>query len=293
MNRILCALLLLALPVAGLASPAVISSAAADAAPVGADQAGSTAPGFAKPMPFVVAHRGAGSLAPENTLAAIRKGIELGVDFVEVDVRTTKDGELVLMHDDTVDRTTNGSGAVSDLAAEQIAALDAGAKFSPEYAGERVPTFAQALDLCRGKVGIYIDPKDVTVWRVIEMLRERGMVGQAVLYCEVMQALESKGLEPKLAIMPGPGEWLLVPGLAEVVAQGLKADYLDTHVIAWSAESVEGAHRGGAKVCVDVMGPTDNEEGWRGAVAIGVDGMQTDRPDLLLRFLGRERKESR
>jgi len=237
--------------------------------------------------PFVVAHRGAGMLAPENTLAAIRKGVELGVDFVEIDVRTTADGELVLMHDSSVSRTTNGAGAVRMLTAVQIAALDAGAKFGAEYAGERVPTFAQALDLCRGRVRVYVDPKDVELTRVIAMLRERDMVADAVIYCDVLQAIEVKQLEPKLAIMPGPDQWLLVGGVAEDVARSLKAEYLDSHLIAWTKDAVEGAHRSGAKVCVDIMGPTDNEEGWRRAMDLSVDGIQTDRPDELLRFLGR------
>lgn len=242
------------------------------------------------PRPFVVAHRGAGGLAPENTLAAIRTGIELGVDFVEIDVRTTADGELVLMHDSSVSRTTNGAGAVRMLTAAQIAALDAGSKFGHEYAGEHVPTFAQALDLCRGKVRVYIDPKDVELTRVIAMLREREMVGDAVTYCDVLQAVEVKQLEPKLAIMPGPDQWLLVGGVAEDVARSLKAEYLDSHLIAWTKDAVEGAHRGGAKVCVDIMGPTDNEEGWRRAIDLGADGIQTDRPDAVLRFLGRSTK---
>jgi glycerophosphoryl diester phosphodiesterase len=239
------------------------------------------------PKPFVVAHRGAGVLAPENTLAAIRKGIELGVSFVEVDVRTTADGELVLMHDSSVSRTTDGTGEVRMQTAAQIAALDAGSKFGPQYAGEPVPTFAQTLDLCRGKVGIYIDPKDVRLSRVVAMLRERDMVAGAVVYCDVLQAMEVKRLEPKLAIMPGPEQWLLVHGVAEDVARSLKAEYIDSHVIAWTKDAVEGAHRGGAKVCVDIMGPTDNSEGWQRAIDLGVDGMQTDRPDELLRFLGR------
>jgi len=252
--------------------------------------AGATSPARARelPKPFVVAHRGAGDLAPENTLAAIRTGIELGVDVVEVDVRTTADRELVLMHDDTVDRTTDGSGAVSQFTAAQIAALDAGSKFSAQYAGERVPTLAAALDLCRGKIGIYLDIKQASLERVIALLRERDMVGDAIAYIyRPIQAVERKRLEPRLAIMPGPGEWLAVQGLPEVVARSLEAEYLDSHVLYWSKQAVESAHRGGARVCVDIMGPTDNEQGWRSAMDLGVDGMQTDRPEALLAFLGR------
>src|SRR5579863_6165855 len=89
----------------------------------------------------VIGHRGGRALAPENTLAAFRNAIKLGADYVEVDVRATRDGKLVIMHDSTVDRTTDGKGAVRDLDFATIRALDAGSKFSAQYAGEKVPTF--------------------------------------------------------------------------------------------------------------------------------------------------------
>jgi len=254
--------------------------------------AGSSAPAKQLLQPFVVAHRGAGKLAPENTLAAIRKAIELGVDFVELDVRTTADGELVLMHDRTVDRTTDGSGAVSELTAADIATLDAGSKFAADYAGARVPTLAAALDLCRGKVGVYLDIKDASLARVIEMLRERVIVEQALAYCGPEDAMEIKRVEPRLAIMPGPGSWLRVKGVAEAVARSLRAEYLDSHLLDWTADAVREAHRAGAQVCVDIMGATDNEEGMRRAVDLGADGIQTDRPDILLRLLGRAARKA-
>src|SRR2546423_13072452 len=90
---------------------------------------------------IVIAHRGANKFAPENTLAAFRKAIELGCDYVELDVRRTRDGALILMHDRTVDRTTNGTGQVSELTLSQIRSLDAGSKAGAQWKGERVPTF--------------------------------------------------------------------------------------------------------------------------------------------------------
>src|SRR4051812_30983838 len=99
-------------------------------------------PGLKHPI-AVIGHRGGRALAPENTLAAFRNAIRLGADYVEVDIRETSDGELVLMHDRTVDRTTNGKGAVKDLDFATIRALDAGSKFAPQYAGEKVPTLEE------------------------------------------------------------------------------------------------------------------------------------------------------
>lgn len=99
-------------------------------------------------MPLVFAHRGASNTAPENTLAAIRLAATLGADGVEIDVRLTKDGVPVLMHDSSVDRTTNGTGNVRDLTLKQIRTLDAGQKKSPHFKGEQVPTLKDALKLC-------------------------------------------------------------------------------------------------------------------------------------------------
>src|SRR5699024_7283151 len=98
-----------------------------------------------------VAHRGASGHAPENTMAAFQKGFEMKADYIEIDVQMTKDGELIVIHDTTVDRTTNGTGNVGDLTFEEIKQLDAGSWFSDEYAGEKIPTFEEILDEFRGK----------------------------------------------------------------------------------------------------------------------------------------------
>ena len=93
----------------------------------------------------MIAHRGASAYAPENTLAAVNLAVELGSDAVEIDARMTKDGIVVAMHDDTIDRTTNGTGLLNRLTYEEIQALDAGSFFSLSFAGERVPTLRRIL----------------------------------------------------------------------------------------------------------------------------------------------------
>ncbi|TAH34400.1 MAG: glycerophosphodiester phosphodiesterase [Planctomycetota bacterium] len=98
-------------------------------------------------LPRVVGHRGAARRAPENTLAGLRKARELGCTWVEFDVKLTADRQLILMHDDTLDRTTNGRGPVAQTALAEIRELDAGAWFDPSFLGERVPTFEQAVSL--------------------------------------------------------------------------------------------------------------------------------------------------
>lgn len=115
------------------------------------------------PWPYarVLAHRGAGTLAPENTLAALRVGRERGYRAVEFDAVLAADQVPVLLHDETLERTTNGHGCVADLTAKQLAQLDAGSWFAPEFAREPVPTFADAVALCRAQdtwINIEIKP---------------------------------------------------------------------------------------------------------------------------------------
>ena len=98
-------------------------------------------------LPRVVGHRGAAASAPENTLAGLRRAHQLGVGWVEFDVKLTGDGVPILMHDAVLERTTDGRGAVADTAYADIRQLDAGAWFGPEFAGERVPSFDEAIDL--------------------------------------------------------------------------------------------------------------------------------------------------
>lgn len=111
------------------------------------------------PEVIVAAHRGASSEAPENTLAAIDLAISYGVEAVEFDVRLTSDDELVVIHDGRLGRTTPGSALISSLPASEIAVLDAGSWFG-EFAGERVPSLRDALDMLRGRAVPIIDVKD-------------------------------------------------------------------------------------------------------------------------------------
>ena len=114
----------------------------------------------ARQVKQIVAHRGSSADRPENTLASTRRAIEVGATAVEVDVRTTKDGVLVLSHDATLDHATNGSGKINDKTLAEIQKLDAGSKFDPKFAGERVPTLEQVLTLCRGKIDVLLDLKE-------------------------------------------------------------------------------------------------------------------------------------
>jgi glycerophosphoryl diester phosphodiesterase len=131
-----------------------------------------------------VAHRGYSAIAPENTLPALAAAGPAGATFVEFDVRTTADGVPVVIHDRTVDRTTNGTGAVWELTADEVRALDAGAWFSRAYAGVRVPLLADALEVLAG-VRLLLEikppatPEQVKV--ILAMVADRGLLGRTVV----------------------------------------------------------------------------------------------------------------
>ena len=233
----------------------------------------------------VIGHRAGRGIMPENTLSAIRNAIRLGVDYVELDIRATKDGQLVIMHDAQVDRTTNGSGAVRDLDLATIRALDAGSKFSAQYAGEKVPTFEEVLSLCKGKVNIYVDHKEAPTAQVLEAIKRHGMEKHVVIYNGPEDLKEWKRLAPQLPVMPSVPKAYRRPGGIADFEKELAAEVLDGNLAEWTKELVDQAHAVGVKVYVDNLGPNDNPDGFRKAIEMGVDGIQTDYPDQLLTFL--------
>jgi len=127
--------------------------------------------------PYVLAHRGASAYAPENTEAAFDRAIALQADGIETDVRASKDGLLVLVHDDRVDRTTDGEGRVEELTFDQLRRLDAGAPFNPRFAGERIPTVEAFLDRYGGRLPICLEVKQAGVEaQLVELVRQRGLL---------------------------------------------------------------------------------------------------------------------
>ena len=134
----------------------------------------------------VIAHRGFSGIAPENTLAAVRAAIEVGADMVEIDVTLSADGHIVVLHDETLDRTTNGSGEVSRLNLAELKQLDAGAWFDPNFAGEHIPTLDELLAEVEGRILLNVEIKSEAVGRgvvtkVASLIRERGMIDQVVV----------------------------------------------------------------------------------------------------------------
>ena len=129
----------------------------------------------------LIAHRGALQFAPENTLAAFDKALEIGFDIIEFDVRSTRDGVPVVFHDKTVDRTTDGTGNLSDYTWEELQQLDAGSWFAPEFAGTRVPSLEAALAHLQGRTCVMWDVKGRPTAAMVALFKKYGFVGDCVL----------------------------------------------------------------------------------------------------------------
>lgn len=218
---------------------------------------------------YVVAHRGVHEGIPENTLAAYRKAIELGADFVEIDLRETRDGRFVSIHNHTVDDyTKDATGAVKDFTLEELRALDIGSRVGPEWAEERIPVFEDILELCRGEIGIYLDMKQGDVKKAAALVREYDMAGDVLWYVGGPQLRELRACCPECLAMPDPGPERNLGRILEDGSPGLVASVWK-HI---SESFVRTCHEAGAKVIVDEGGP----ESWETLLGWGVNVIQTD-----------------
>lgn len=234
----------------------------------------------------VISHRGEHLHHPENTLPAYQAAIDAGADFFEVDVRTTSDGQFVLMHDSDVHRTTNGSGKVRELTFQQIRALDAGAKFAPEFQGVKVPTLDEALSLAEGKAGIYLDVKDADPEQLVNTVVQHHMEHHVLVYGnpELLAAVER--LRPDMKVMPEAD--------SEVSCKML-LEHLHPKVLAFEESDfrpsvIQLAKEAHADVYVDRLWKQDQPEDWGAAIAQGATGIQTDHPAELVQFLQQKSK---
>lgn len=136
----------------------------------------------------LIAHRGWSGIAPENTMAAINKAIENDdIIGIEIDVHLTKDDVPVVMHDEQIDRTTNGAGYITDFTLEELRQFDAGSWFSDDFIGEKVPTLSEVMDACKGKKKLFIELKqsanhyELLEAKVAQLIREKNMYDKVII----------------------------------------------------------------------------------------------------------------
>jgi glycerophosphoryl diester phosphodiesterase len=155
----------------------------------------------------ITGHRGAGALAPENTLSAIKEGLKYNVDRIEVDVHQTKDGKVVIIHDKTIDRTTNGSGAIKDYTYDELMKFDAGSWFSEKYKGEKIPLLEEAVELIDGRAVFVIEMKEGDeiypgiVENVVNLIRKHDATDWCVVHSFRTKILEQiHEMEPRIEL---------------------------------------------------------------------------------------------
>ena len=240
---------------------------------------------------LTIAHRGASAYSPENTLTAIRQAVELGADLVEVDVQRTRDGALVLAHDTELRRTTDADWVlprrapwrVADLTLDELRRLDAGSWFSPAYAGERVPTLADALDvLALSDTGLLLEVKRPALYPgitadVAAALRSHP-VGRVVVQSFDHGAMhELAGLAPSVPVgLLGHPPVRRLPALAEWASQ-----VNPRHRRATPAY-VAAVHAVGLDCLVWTV---DQQPDIRRVLDLGVDGVISNRPDVVRQAL--------
>ncbi len=244
--------------------------------------------------PHVIAHRGFSGVAPENTLAAFRRAIAVGADMFELDVLLSKDGHVVVIHDETVDRTTDGTGKVSDLTLDELTALDAGSWFAPEFEDERIPTLAHALRLAKDQILVNIEIKTEAVTdelrggiveKTLEVVNALTMKDSVVISSFDPRALaQMRALDSDIRTATlysermhgtaGPGEAMKAVG-----SNGFNSSHSQVE-----ASMVEECHRLGRPIAVYTV---NEEADMHRVIELGVDAIFTDRPDRLIELLSK------
>ncbi|WP_063828435.1 glycerophosphodiester phosphodiesterase family protein [Runella zeae] len=231
----------------------------------------------------VIAHRGNHQHVPENTLASYEDAIKAGTDYVEIDLRTSKDGVLMIHHDATVDRMTDGKGLVKDLTWAELSALNIKKNQPSDAHSYRIPTFKEVLKLCKGRIHIYLDFKEADVAQTWQEIQAEGMEKQVVVYInKIPQYKQWRSIAPQIPLMTSLTEAINTPEKLGFFLGQAKLEVLDNIS---DQGMLEVAHRNGIAVWLDVQNPSEGPEMWQSALQKGVDGVQTDHPEDLVKYL--------
>lgn len=246
----------------------------------------------------VIAHRGFSAVAPENTMAAFQAAAELGVTL-ELDVTLTADGEVVVIHDDTLGRTTNGWGDVSDVSLAEIKQLDAGGWFGEEFAGEKIPTLREVLERFGGVVPIDIEIKDrkphePLVDAVVAEIERLGLTDKVFITSfnpYMLVRTREKNPHLRRGMLTGTFKDEDLNPLEKFVLRRLlfqwkiKPYYIVIEDVRVNRRNVRRWQRRGYEVLVWTV---NDEAEMQRMIGLGVDGIITDYPDRLLKLFGEQ-----
>ncbi len=232
------------------------------------------------PVVGIATHRAANEFAPENTLSAMLIALDLEVDFIEIDVRQTKDGKSVILHDGNLNRTTTGKGPLKEQNFEDVRALSAGLWFDPFFAREKIPTLEEACQLLadhnkknRHQTFFYVDCKDINTKVLIEDLVKYNLLEGSVFYINNLNQIASiRSIAPKAKILPG----LRSADDLDKMIDTYHPYALDANWKDLSKELIAKAHAKGVKIYSDGFGNDQNVESYLQAIKAGIDVISTN-----------------
>ena len=232
---------------------------------------------------LIIGHKGASSIAPENTLKAFQKAIELKADYVEFDIHITKDGKIVIIHDSDTFNATGVKGLIEDMTLDQIKILDAGE-------GEKIPTIRELISIVQKKMGLLIEIKSINLLdKLIHILREENLISMSIVSSFILnELLKLKLLEPSLKVGLLLSADLVRPKLIKRKIEKIaKNNFYSIHppFTTINKEIVDFAHSYGLKVIVWTV---NDREIMENLIELAVDGIITDDISLANEVLGRK-----
>lgn len=248
-----------------------------------------------KSVPIIIAHRGGAKLAPENTIAAFKNAINIGVEMIEIDVHLSKDSEIIVIHDDDLRRTSNGQGKIKDLTLEEIKKYDAGSWFDEGFNKEKISTLAEVLQSINGQAKLLIEIKSGDEKypglekRIVEAIKEQNALDWVVVQSfNKNSVLRIKKMYPELITYCLLGDNFnefydeLVKKLESNQNIDLEFNGIATHHSKLNANKVDILHKAGYKVYTYTVNKTEDMQN---VIDYGVDGIITDSPDVLKKKL--------
>jgi glycerophosphoryl diester phosphodiesterase len=239
---------------------------------------------------IVIAHRGNHTRAHENTLTAIEHAVAAGVDYVEIDVRRTMDGNYVLMHDSTVDRMTDGHGPVAQMTLAQLQSLHVRDLKRPQIPPDHLPTFNEALVAIKGRINIYLDFKAGDRAAVAKAIRDAGVTKQILVYDDADSIEEWRRVAPELPLIVSLSEDAKTPQQLVDFVSKFGIEVLDGSWEGYSRGMVEAAKRVGVQTWPDIQSAQEDAHYFEKIIALGFTGVQTDHPEELIAWLRRHHR---
>jgi len=230
-------------------------------------------------MVKVIAHRGLSSLYPENTLISFKKAIELGVDFIELDVRETKDKKIVVIHDETVDRTTNGNGKISELTLEKIKKFDAGKWFNRKFNNEKISLLKEVFGILDERTKLFIEIKEVNIENFLGIVKEYNMEEKVIIGSfNIQYLIDTRKIAPSIPTAFITGKF--PENISDLLKHGIQMINIEYHNL--NSERINCFIENGLIITAWTV---DKKENMQKMIDFGIPMITTNYPQILKRII--------